>query len=749
MYLVLIAEASLKFLSLNTKLLIVLVALALLHANKSDAANTPSSNDYSLYDEELLFHEVKPRTLKTSSDEVTYTYTTDKNAIYFKITVSKPESYVYRAQENDNVFDNEHVRLYLVPGINSRNAYVFGINHQNAYFDGIYNENTGLSLDWNGQWDYEVEVNSSYWVASGSIPWQNIPFQSDSNKQNIKLVVSKHGNNNQRILSSEPTYIDYTGFFQHLKTIEIETYQTSNIELFPYYSLNHSLLDGGTKHNIGGEMFWRRSQNEYIDITINPDFGQVESNDLIVNFSAIEAFFSEQRPFFTRNQSIFDVNGPETLTLLHTPRIGGSSFYEDVDARDIIGAGRYNYSSGNNSYSLLLATEGDTAATQGRDFLVTRAKANTAKGIFGVSANFVNTPSLERKSTVVGLDYFQTVSENLEISSSAVFSSIRASKNTGDFGVWLQGNYQKNDVHLHEFTLFAYGEDLELNDVGFVQRVDRKQIEYEYSMLFAAFNSNFIEQLVLSFEVEAKTNFNNEKLPLQLGVSTEFSTVNDSSFEIGAEWLSKGKDDNLTRDFNSTNLDTSWLIEFVHESPEYSFGQIEAEIVYGQENWSGNFYEVAIGYNTELVTGVFSELEISQYQSKSWLNWEGENNVDEYYFTETAIDLKLNYRLTEFHEFRIRLELVAGTAVGLSGNFINANGDRVGQEAPDDFTFSEAAFQFRYKYTLSKLSAVFLSYTFGGEFEDDKISDSRRHLFSKAIDNKNNRGVFFKTRLQF
>jgi len=749
MYLALIFEASLKFLSLNTTLLIVLVAFVSLHANKSDAANAPRLNDYSLHDEELLFHEVKPRTLKTSSDEVTYTYSTDKTAIHFKITVSKPEDYVYRARENDNIFDNEHVRLYLVPGNNNRNAYVFGINHQNAYFDGIYNESAGLSLDWNGQWDYEVEVNSSYWVASGSIPWQNIPFQSDSNKQNIKLVVSKHGNNDQHILSSEPIYIDYTGFFQHLKNIEIETNQTSNVELFPYYSLNHSLIEDGTKHNIGGDIFWQRSQNEHIDITINPDFGQVESNDLIVNFSAIETFFSEQRPFFTRNQSIFDVNGPETLTLLHTPRIGGSSFYEDVDARDIIGAGRYNYSSGNNSYSLLLATESDTEDALGREFLVTRAKVNTANGIFGVSANFVNTPSLERKSTVVAVDYFRSLSDNFEISSTAVFSSINASKNTDDYGIWLQSNYQKDDIHLHEFSLFVYGENLELNDAGFVQRLDRKQIEYEYSMMIPELDSNFIEQLILGFEIEAKTNFDNEKLPLQLGISAEFSTVNDSSFEIGTEWLSAGKDDNIAREFNPTKLDASWLIELGYESPEFSFGQIELETVYGKENWSGNFHEVAIGYNTEIVGGVFSELEISQYQSKSWLNWEGENNVDEYYFTETAIDLKLNYRLTESHEFRIRLELVAGEAQGLSGNTINTAGDRILTELPDDFTFSEAAFQFRYKYTLTKLSAVFFSYTFGGEFEDDKISYSRRHLFSKAIDNKNNHGVFFKTRLKF
>ncbi len=734
-------------LPLFIKLLPVSLLLAMILFWTSGYAK--AQDNYSYKNQTNIFHVVKPRTLQQVNNELELTYTIDKSAIHFQLKVLKPESYVYRAQENDNEFDNEHVRLYIVSGNNERSAYVFGINHQSAYFDGIYDENSELSLDWNGQWDYSVEVSPTQWIATGSIPWTNLAFQSRNVEQSIQLLVSKHGNNGLRILSSQPSYIDYTGFFDNFTKIDIETSQTSKLEFFPYYSLNHSIADDNTQHNIGGEIFWQRSQNEHIDITFNPDFGQVESNDLIVNFSAIEDFFSEQRPFFTRNQGIFDVNGPETLRLLHTPRIGGSSFYEDVDARDIIGAGRYNFASGNASYSLLIASESDQKDILGRDFFATRAKINTTDGAIGISANFVNTPSLKRKSSVLGIDYYQLLSENFELSGAAVFSSIDAVDSTNDLGFWLNGNYQKNDIHLHEFTLFTYGKELELNDAGFVQRVDRKQLEYEYAMLFPDLNSEFIEELTINFEIEAKTNFDNEKLPLQIGIGTEFTSTDGAAFEVGIEWLSAGKDDNLTRDFNSTNLDDSWSIEIVYDSPEYPFGQIETEAIYGTENWSGRFYEATAGLNTELFNGLFTELEISHYQSASWLNWGGENNVDEFDFTETAIDLKLNYRLSEAHEFRIRVELIAGTAVGLSGNFIIEDGDRLEQENPDNFTFSEAAFQFRYKYTLTKLSAVYFSYTFGGEFEDEIIGNSKRALFSRAIEGKDNHGVFFKTRLAF
>jgi hypothetical protein len=695
------------------------------------------------------FHEVKPRTRNAVHSDLEFNYSTDAQALHFQIKIIKPDDYVYRAQENDNIFENEHVRLYLVSDNNARNAYVFAINHQNAYFDGIYRENAELSLDWNGQWDYSVEVFADYWTVQGSIPWQNMSFQSDSEAQTIQLLVSKHGNNNQRILSSEPTYINYTGFFDNLRPLNIQTKQSSQLDIFPYYSLHHSLLDNSTQHNLGGEFFWQLSQNEYLDLSLNPDFGQVESNDLIVNFSAIESFFSEQRPFFTRNQNLFDVEGPENLRLVHTPRIGGASIYEDVDARDIIAAGRYNYTHGASSYSLLMATEGNQQDIAGRDFLVARAKFKSAVGIIGLSSNFVNTPSLERQSTVIGLDYAQSFSDELEISAGLITSSIKSLINTADYGLWLQGHFQQDDVHLHELNLFVYGENLDLNDVGFVKRVDRKQLEYEYTLLFPEFNSAGIEQLLFSIEVEAKTNFANETLPLQLGFTTEFTTKHEATVELGLEWLSAGKDDKLTRQFNSTQLDAGWQLELVIESPELPFGQIETEVIYGTENWSGDFYELAVAFKAELLAGIFSEIELSQYQSDSWLTWTGDNNVDEFKFAENAVDLKLNYRWADAHEFRIRLELVAGEAQGLSSNIIDDNGARTLVALPEDFTFSEAAMQFRYKYSITKLSAVFLSYTFGGEFEDENNTYSRQRLFSKAIANKNNHSLFFKTTFGF
>ena len=64
----------------------------------------------------------------------------------------------------------------------------------------------------------------------------------------------------------------------------------------------------------------------------------MESDELVVDFSAIETVFTDKRPFFTENQGIFDLRTPANGQLVYTRRIGaapddGSAGSSDIDAR--------------------------------------------------------------------------------------------------------------------------------------------------------------------------------------------------------------------------------------------------------------------------------------------------------------------------------------------------------------------------------------------------------------------------------
>src|SRR3546814_7399780 len=90
---------------------------------------------------------------------------------------------------------------------------------------------------------------------------------------------------------------------------------------------------------------------------LNPDFGQVESDNLVVNFGATETYVSDKRPFFTENQGIFDFSLlDDNSQLIYTRRVGGPSD-DGHGAADINAAVKLNGSFGSTSYGVLAADE--------------------------------------------------------------------------------------------------------------------------------------------------------------------------------------------------------------------------------------------------------------------------------------------------------------------------------------------------------------------------------------------------------
>ena len=116
-------------------------------------------------------------------------------------------------------------------------------------------------------------------------------------------------------------------------------------------------------------MFWKPNGQFQMTATINPDFGQVESDDLVVNFSATETFVSDKRPFFTENQGLFEFTTPSDFSqLLYTRRVGGPAD-DGNGAGDITAAVKVNGSFGATKYGVFAADEADEV---GRSFRALR-----------------------------------------------------------------------------------------------------------------------------------------------------------------------------------------------------------------------------------------------------------------------------------------------------------------------------------------------------------------------------------------
>ena len=140
---------------------------------------------------------------------------------------------------------------------------------------------------------------------------------------------------------------------------------------------------------VGAEIFWKIDAGEQLNIALNPDFGQVESDELVVNFDSSETFYSDKRPFFSENHSLFDVKGFRFFYVINTRRIGAAPDYDcsryldslqdlckssQVGISDIDYAVRYTQQNESFDLGFLGASEADEEFSKGRDFYSIRLR---------------------------------------------------------------------------------------------------------------------------------------------------------------------------------------------------------------------------------------------------------------------------------------------------------------------------------------------------------------------------------------
>ncbi|HAH24423.1 MAG TPA: hypothetical protein DCL77_11835, partial [Prolixibacteraceae bacterium] len=104
-------------------------------------------------------------------------------------------------------------------------------------------------------------------------------------------------------------------------------YAVGKLKTFEKMPENPFARNGNTwMGNIGLDAKIGLSSSFTADLTVNPDFGQVESDPSVMNLSAFETFYEEKRPFFLEGKNIFKFNMGDA-SLFYSRRIGHSPEY--------------------------------------------------------------------------------------------------------------------------------------------------------------------------------------------------------------------------------------------------------------------------------------------------------------------------------------------------------------------------------------------------------------------------------------
>lgn len=265
--------------------------------------------------------------------EVRILYTDSAIYVGFMAYDSSPDSIMAPLFRRDGSQPSDWVYVGFDSYDDSRTGFVFGVNPRGVQRDFLYYNDSNMDVQWDAVWDTRTQILENGWSAEIRIPISQLRFSAARDIQfwgvNFQRTVARKGEisfwaptpqNETRMVSRYGRLNGIQGLDEPMR-LEIMPYVAGNLlrspdlgTSSPYYNRNQFA------GNIGGDIKYGLTSNLTLTATINPDFGQVEADPSVINLTANESFFSEQRPFFQEGSDIFEFGGTKTFFKIGHPR---------------------------------------------------------------------------------------------------------------------------------------------------------------------------------------------------------------------------------------------------------------------------------------------------------------------------------------------------------------------------------------------------------------------------------------------
>ncbi|MGD8396339.1 MAG: DUF5916 domain-containing protein, partial [Candidatus Eiseniibacteriota bacterium] len=267
----------------------------------------------------------------------------------FKILYDDHDLYVaYRAHDPEperiarilarrDHFPGDWVEINIDSYNDDRTAFSFTASVSGTQGDEfISDDGNDWDSNWDPVWEHEARVDDEGWTAEVRIPLSQLRYAEREEQVwgiQVQRRIYRYEERStwQEIPKDEDGWVSMFGELRGIRgihaqrQIEVLPYTLAQTERFerqagnPFADGSDSKLSGGLDAKVGV------TSDLTLDLTVNPDFGQVEADPSVVNLTAFETFFSEKRPFFIEGSNIFDFRlAPSVAFGTHT---GDRLFY--------------------------------------------------------------------------------------------------------------------------------------------------------------------------------------------------------------------------------------------------------------------------------------------------------------------------------------------------------------------------------------------------------------------------------------
>jgi hypothetical protein len=254
----------------------------------------------------------------------------DKNLYLLAINHEKVEgSYRVESLRRDfNFGKNDNFLLFIDPFNDQTNGFTFGSNAMGAQWDGLLYDGGKADLSWDNKWVSAVQSDPDKWTLEMAIPFTTLRYKPNSDKWGVNFSRLDMKTTEKSAWAPVPRQfptasLAYTGY---LEWAEPPPSPGTNISLIPFSlgSFSSNEITKTNKKNIdfGLDAKIAVSSSMNLDLTLKPDFSQVEVDVQQTNLDRFELFFPERRQFFIENGDLFNNFGYNNLRPFFSRRIG-------------------------------------------------------------------------------------------------------------------------------------------------------------------------------------------------------------------------------------------------------------------------------------------------------------------------------------------------------------------------------------------------------------------------------------------
>lgn len=274
---------------------------------------------------EFVQNEPRPNEPSNYRSEVRILYS--DNAIHVgAVLYDDPDSVMMRLSGRDQIGITDWFGIVLDPYESGRNGFEFIVTAAGVQFDAIV-ANEEEDENWHAVWHSAAKVTEQGWVAEMSIPYSAFRFPKAQEHVWSMQLMRLVGRSREKsfwnpIDPLKEGWLRQCGVLTGISGIEpplrlmLLPYASAYAQHFPQEDPNES--DWTSTFNGGMDVKLGLSDAYTLDMTLIPDFGQVVSDNVVLNLSPFEVQFNENRQFFTEGTELF-----QRGNVFYSRRIGG------------------------------------------------------------------------------------------------------------------------------------------------------------------------------------------------------------------------------------------------------------------------------------------------------------------------------------------------------------------------------------------------------------------------------------------